>query len=172
MKRSASPSSDGAAEQRDDLLGRILEQLEVRADQFERGQQVACRPPRSASRKRVAPGEGRAAVDARRTGRRTARRARPGAPGCGPVPGEPNFLRAADGGDVAAQLLEAVVADGDAEVLAGDVLDFVRLVEHHGVVFGQDAAFVVLVLERQVGEEQVVVDDDDVALAAPAGASG
>ena len=73
------------------------------------------------------------------------------------------LLHAADGRDVAAQLLEAVVADRDAEVLAGDVLDLVRFVEHHGVIFGQDAALVLLVAQREVGEEQVVIDDDDVA---------
>ncbi len=45
----------------------------------------------------------------------------------------------------------------------GDVFDFVRFVENDGVVIGQDAALVVLVLERKIGEEQVVIDDDDVA---------
>ena len=43
------------------------------------------------------------------------------------------LLHAAERGDVAAQLLKLVVADGDAEVLAGDVLDFVRFIEDHGV---------------------------------------
>ena len=81
------------------------------------------------------------------------------------------FLLPRHGGDVAAQFLEPVVADGDAEILPGHVLHFVRLVEDHGVILGQDAAVVVLP-SRQVGEEQVVVDDDDVAFVAPAGASG
>ncbi len=56
-----------------------------------------------------------------------------------------------------------VVADAHAEVFAGHVFDLVRFVEHHGGVFGNDAAEIV-VLHRQVGEEQVMIDDDDVAL--------
>ena len=40
-------------------------------------------------------------------------------------------------------------------------------VEDHGVVFGQDAAFVVFVLDGEVGEEEVVIDDDDVAFGGP-----
>ena len=43
------------------------------------------------------------------------------------------------------------------------VLDFVGLVEDHGVILGEDAALVVRASECEVGEEQVVVDDDDVA---------
>ncbi len=57
----------------------------------------------------------------------------------------------------------AIVADRNAEILARDVFDLVRFVEDHGVIIGQDAAFVVLVFQREVGEEEVVVDDDDVA---------
>ena len=56
------------------------------------------------------------------------------------------FLGAGDGGDVAAQFLEAVIADGDAEVLAGDVFDFMGLIEDHGVIFGQNAAFGIAIL--------------------------
>ena len=51
--------------------------------------------------------------------------------------------------------------------MAGHVFDFVGFVEHHGVVLGQNAAFVIFVFDRQVGEKQVVVDDDDVALGGP-----
>ena len=66
-------------------------------------------------------------------------------------------------GDIALQILELVVAHRDAEVLARYVLDLVRLVENGGRVLGNDAA-VLPVLHRQVREQQVVVDDDDVAL--------
>ena len=38
-----------------------------------------------------------------------------------------------------------------------------RFVEHHGVVLRQNAALMVLVAQGEVGEEKVVVDDDDVA---------
>ena len=48
-----------------------------------------------------------------------------------------------------------------------DVFDFVGLVEHHRVIIGQDAPLVVLVLQREIGEEEVVVDDDDVAIERP-----
>jgi hypothetical protein len=81
--------------------------------------------------------------------------------------GGAELLGAGNGGDVATQLLEAVIADGDAEILPGYVLDFVRFVEHHRVIFGQDAAFGITILQhllqRQIGEEQVMVDDHDVA---------
>ena len=81
------------------------------------------------------------------------------------------LLHAADHGDVAAQILQPVVAHRDAEVLAGHVFNFVRFVEDHGVIIGQDAAFVVIVLQRKIGEEQMVIDDDDVAFQRRAGAS-
>src|ERR1017187_719408 len=73
------------------------------------------------------------------------------------------LLHAADRGDIAPQILKLIVTDGNAEVLPGDVFDFVSFVEYHGVVFGEDAALVGLVAEREVGEEQVMVDDDDIA---------
>ena len=79
------------------------------------------------------------------------------------------LLLAGDAGDVAAQLLEPVVADLDAEVLAGDVFDFVGFIEHHGVIFGQDAGDIFL-LDGEVGKKQVMVDDDDVAFGRRAGA--
>ena len=86
--------------------------------------------------------------------------------------GGAEFLHAAHRGDIAAQFLEAVIADRNAEVLTGHVFDLVGFVEHHGVILGQDAALVVFVADREVGEEQVVVDDDDVAFLRRAGASG
>ena len=77
------------------------------------------------------------------------------------------LLHPADDAQVAPQVLEAVIADRDAEILPHHVLDFVGFVEHHGMIIGQDAALVVLVLQRKVGEEEVVVDDDDVAFQRP-----
>jgi hypothetical protein len=72
-------------------------------------------------------------------------------------------LAAGERGDVAAHVGELVVADGHAEVLADDVFDFVGLIEDHGGVFGDNAAVLVL-LGGEVGEEEVVIDDDNVAL--------
>ena len=69
--------------------------------------------------------------------------------------------------EIAAQVLDAVIADGDAEILAHHVFDFVGFVEHHGMIAGQDAALVVLILQGEIGEEEVVVDDDDVAFQRP-----
>ena len=57
--------------------------------------------------------------------------------------GVPNFFMRATTADVAAQFLEAVIAHRHAEILAGDIFDFVRFVEDDGVIFGQDAALVV-----------------------------
>src|ERR1017187_1084957 len=77
------------------------------------------------------------------------------------------LLHPADRAQIAAQVLYAVIADAHAEILAHHIFDFVRLVEHHGMVVGQDAALVVLILEGEIGEEKVVVDDDDVAFQRP-----
>ena len=65
--------------------------------------------------------------------------------------------------DIANQLLKLVVAHADAEVSSRDVFDLVRFVENHRGVLRDDAAEI-LVLHRQVREEQVMIDDDDVAL--------
>ncbi len=82
---------------------------------------------------------------------------------------EPNsFLRASDR-DVAGQFFELVAGNGDAEILAGDVFDVVRFVENHGAIFGDDAGQV-FAFHGEVGEEQVVIDDDDVAIPAPSDA--
>ena len=75
----------GAPEQRDDLLGRILQQLQVRADQVERGQQVGIDlfvvlAERVAARERDAP------VGLAEQAEELRRRVRPAAAGCGPVP--------------------------------------------------------------------------------------
>ena len=70
---------------------------------------------------------------------------------------------AGEGGDVAAEVEHFVSADGEAEVLAGDVFDFVRFVEDHGVVIGQDLPLVGAA-NGEIGEEEVVVDDDDVGI--------
>ena len=56
------------------------------------------------------------------------------------------------------------VGEGYAEVLAGDVLELVGFVEDDGSGFGQDACVGgvgCLLLDVEVGEEQVVVDDDE-----------
>ena len=76
----------------------------------------------------------------------------------------PESLRARCLQHIAPQILEPVAADGDAEILAGDILQLVRLVEHDRVILGQNAAGQLLILQRQIGEEEMVIDDDDVAL--------
>ena len=69
--------------------------------------------------------------------------------------------------DVARQFVHAQVADGNSEVVAGDVFQFVRLVEDHRAALGKHAgvgrAFG-FEFDGEVGEEQMMVDDDDVAL--------
>jgi hypothetical protein len=65
---------------------------------------------------------------------------------------------------IAGQLIEALGAEVDAEEVAGDVLQLVRLVEDHGTSSGQHACVgrrSGLQLDGHVGEEEVVVDDDD-----------
>ena len=143
------------------------------ADQFERGVQVAVNLFVT-FQEFGAPGEGGAAL------RRGQDRKQVGGQLFETVQyaikfGRAKILGARHRGDIAPQFLEAVIADGNAEILAGNILDFVGFVEYDGVIFGQDAAFGIAVfedLQRQVGEEQVVVDDNDVALLRHAGASG
>ena len=62
---------------------------------------------------------------------------------------------------VPGQLFKAVIGNLAAEVIAGHVFDFVGFVENDGGIFRQDAAEIVL-LESQVGEKQMVIDDDEV----------
>ena len=61
--------------------------------------------------------------------------------------------------------LDLAVGDVQAEVVAGDGLDLVGLVEDHHVVLRQDAH--VLPPQRQVGEEQGVVDHQDLGVLHP-----
>src|ERR1035437_2650128 len=151
----------GAAKKRDDLLRRILQQPEVGTDQFERGQQVRVNLLIVLA-EGVTAGEGDAPVSLAKEAEKLRgefvetlqdavqfRRA--------------ELLHPADEAEIAAQVLDAVIADPDAEILAHHVFDFVGFVEHHGMIRGQDAALVVLILQGEIGEEQVVVDDDDVA---------
>jgi hypothetical protein len=59
------------------------------------------------------------------------------------------------------QVVHAVVADRDAEVLRRDVLELVRLV-HDRIAAMRDDLAVRVLPHRGVGAQQVVVDDDDV----------
>ncbi len=68
---------------------------------------------------------------------------------------------------VADQLVDALGAEADAEVVGGDLFELVGLVEDDDGGFGEDACVGCaggLLLDIEVGEEEVVVDDDDVGL--------
>ena len=70
----------------------------------------------------------------------------------------------ADGAvDVADEVVDAVVADREAEVLRRHVFELVRLVDD-GVAAARDDLAEGALPDRGVGAEQVVVDDDDVGL--------
>ena len=71
--------------------------------------------------------------------------------------------RAQRGLGVAHQVVDAVVADADAEVLRGDVLELVRFVDDQ-MRARRDHLAVGALAHRGVGAQQVVVDDHDVAL--------
>ena len=71
------------------------------------------------------------------------------------------FLSTGDIRHVARQFFELVAGNRHAEILPGDVLHIVRFIEDHGVIFGNNAGQI-LALHRQIGEQQVVIDDDDV----------
>ena len=62
---------------------------------------------------------------------------------------------------IARKLLEAEIGDLLAKVVAGDVFHFVGFVKHDGGIFRKDAAEIIF-FQGQVGEKQVVVDDDQV----------
>ena len=73
--------------------------------------------------------------------------------------------------DVARQIFHAQVANRNAEIVSGDVFQFVRLVENHRGRFRQDARVgrvFRLQLDGEVGKKQVMVDDNDVAFRCPA----
>ena len=63
--------------------------------------------------------------------------------------------------DIPPQLLHPVIAHRESEILARDIFDLMRFVEDHGVVVGQNAAHFVPA-HGEIGEEEMVVDDDDV----------
>ena len=67
-----------------------------------------------------------------------------------------------------------MLLDRQAEVAGGDFFELVRLVEDDGRGLGQNAGVGRaggLLLDGEVGEEEVVVDDDDVGLESACGAS-
>ena len=69
--------------------------------------------------------------------------------------------------NVARQLVHPQVADRNPKVVAGDFFQFVRFVEDNGPALGKDTGVgraIGFQFDGEVGEEQVVVDDDDVAL--------
>ena len=74
-----------------------------------------------------------------------------------------NQVRADGPFRVAREIFDAIVAQGDAEVLGGDVLQLVSLVDH-GVVAPRDHFTVIALPHRRVGAEQVMVDDDHIGL--------
>ena len=71
------------------------------------------------------------------------------------------------GFDVARQILHAQVAHGNSEVVPRHIFQFVGLIENHRCGFRQDSrvrrAFG-LQLDGEIGEEQMMIDDNDVAL--------
>src|SRR5262249_40194477 len=58
---------------------------------------------------------------------------------------------------------KAIVGNLAAEIVARDVFHFMRFIENDGGIFGKDAAEVVL-LEREVGEKEMVIHDDEVGV--------
>jgi hypothetical protein len=152
----------GAAEQRNHFLRARLGSVSGGGEQIERGEQVGV-DFAMLFQELVAPGEAGAAVAAGQQAEELQRDF---------FEADQNavqFLRA----ELAARdrpryrgaVPAPVMCSREAEVLAGDVFDLVRFVEDHRVVVGQDR-HVSSRRTRQVGEEQVVVDDDDVGFGA------
>ena len=69
--------------------------------------------------------------------------------------------------DVARQFVHPQVANRNSKVVAGDFFQFVRFVENNGAALGKDAGVgraLGFEFDGEVGEEEVMIDDDDVAL--------
>ena len=69
--------------------------------------------------------------------------------------------------EIAEKIVYLEVGNADAEVAGGNILEFVSFVEDDAGSDGQDTgvgSFLGRELDREIGEEEMVVDDDDVAL--------
>ena len=143
------------------LFRRGFQQLQLQRDQFQRTQNVAI-GLFVLHQKRLVRAESGAAFVRRRTSRRNAWRDRPDVISIRSSSWRAEVLAMRQGGDIAGQIVELIAGNGHAEILPGDVLDFVRFIEDHGGVVGNDAAALVA-FHRQIGEKQVMIDDDDVA---------
>ena len=69
--------------------------------------------------------------------------------------------------DVPAKLLKTPVAYRNSEITSGYIFQFVAFVKNYSPGFGQDSGVgrvLGLLLYGKVGEEEVMIDDDDVAL--------
>src|SRR5437763_15578608 len=79
------------------------------------------------------------------------------------------LLLSKSGFNVTGQLIKAQVAYALSKVFTGDVLKLMRLIEDDGCEFRQDTHRIgVFKLDPEVGEKQMMVHDDDVALQHPA----
>ena len=150
-----------AVEQREDFFGRVLDEVQVGRDQLQAVQHVAILFGIALQELLVLAETAAALVAGEQSEEARGGLAHRDQDAVQFLGGEP--LAPRDCADVPLQFLELVVAHRNAEVLAHHVFDLVGLVEHHRAVFGDDAGELPL-LHGQVGEEEVVVDDDDVAL--------
>ena len=81
--------------------------------------------------------------------------------------GVQRLLGAEHGFEVTGEFFEADIAEADAEVARGDVFELVRFVEDDDAGFGEDSGIrrgLGLQLDGEIGEEEMVIDDDDIAL--------
>src|SRR6476619_5941157 len=66
---------------------------------------------------------------------------------------------------IPAELFHSRIAERNPEITTGDVFQFVRLIKNNCAYIGQDAGIwriLSLLFNRQIGEKQVMVDDNDV----------
>jgi hypothetical protein len=71
---------------------------------------------------------------------------------------------------VAREFFHSQVAHGNAEIISRNVFEFMSLIKDDGSGFRQNPGIgstVSLHLDGEIGEEEVVVDDDDVAFGCP-----
>ena len=150
-----------AADEREHFLWRVFDQIQMGVEQFQRDEQVAILLAVFAEECCVGA-ESRAPFCWRELRKELVR------PALQAHEDAVEFFRgkALAGGearDITHQIGELVVADANTEVLPGDFFNLVCFVEDDGAVFGNDAR-VLFVPHREIGEEEVMVDDDDVAL--------
>ena len=75
-------------------------------------------------------------------------------------------MRCSETFDISAQLFKSAVTDRNTKIASSNIFELVTFIEDHGPGLGQNSSIgrvLGLLLDREIGKEQVMIDDDDVA---------